>query len=78
MPLTARCKFVVESVTLHAYGSRSMKLSARYDEPLSKEDRAFNTATPGGEMTLQINNPAVFDTFVPGKHVYIDVIPIEE
>jgi hypothetical protein len=29
-------------------------------------------------MTLQINNPAVFDTFVPGKHVYIDVIPIEE
>lgn len=75
--MIARCKFVVEAVTHHAYGGRSIKLSARYDEPLSKEDRAFSTATPAGDMTVQINNPAVFDLFQPGKHVYIDVMPAE-
>lgn len=76
--MIARCKFVVESVTLHAYGSRSVKLATHYDEALSKEDRAFCKATPNGAMTVDITNPAVFDVFKPGTKVYVDVTPVDE
>lgn len=76
--MIARCKFVVESVTLHTYGGRTVRLEARYEEPLSKEDRAFSNATPTGKMEILIQNPKVFDLFQPGKQVYVDVIPIEE
>ena len=75
--MIARCKFTVESVTLHAYGSRTVTLVTHYDGALSKEDRAFSTATPNGKMTVDINNPNVFDVFKPGNKVYIDVSVIE-
>lgn len=75
--MTARCKFTVESVTEYAYGSRSVVLATHYDEALSKEDRAFSTATPSGKMEININNPKVFDIFRPGAKVYVDVTPIE-
>lgn len=76
--MIARCKFVVESVTHYAYGQRAVKLVARHDEPLSKEDRAFSNATPQGEMIITIANAKVFEVFEPGKKVYIDVTPIDE
>jgi hypothetical protein len=69
----ARCKFIVESVKQYAYGGREVHLQTAYDEKLSKEDRAFSTATPSGSMTVQINNPGVFNVFEPGKYVYVDV-----
>ena len=75
--ITARCKFTVESVTHHAYGGRTVKLTTAYDEPLSKEDQAFSKATPNGRMEVDISNERVFETFTPGKKVYVDVIPIE-
>jgi hypothetical protein len=75
--MTARCKFTVESVTHHAYGGRTVTMSAQYDEPLSKEDRAFSNATPSGKMTVDIQNSKVFDVFQPGAKVYIDVTPVE-
>lgn len=75
--ITARCKFTVESVTHHAYGGRTVKLQTAYDQPLSQEDRAFSNATPSGHMEVNINNERVFDTFAPGKKVYVDVIPID-
>ena len=76
--MIARCKFTVESVTHHAYGGRDVKLRTAYDEPLSKEDRAFSNATPTGSMEITIQNSKVFDVFKPGVKVYVDVIPIEE
>lgn len=76
--MIARCKFVVESVTHHAYGSRTVTLGTHYDEKLSKEDRAFSKATPNGKMTVDINNPLVFDLFAPGRKVYIDVSAVED
>lgn len=75
--LTARCKFTVESVTHHAYGSREVKLATHYDQALSQEDRAFSNATPSGSMTVVIQNPKVFDVFKPGQKVYVDVTPVE-
>ena len=35
--MIARCKFVVESVTHHAYGGRTVTLGTHYDEKLSKD-----------------------------------------
>jgi hypothetical protein len=75
--MIARCKFTVESVTHHAYGGRTVTLATHYDEALSKEDRAFSTATPSGKMQVDISNPKVFDVFKPGAKVYVDVVPIE-
>lgn len=74
--ITARCKFKVQDVTHHAYGGRTVKLSAQYDSSLP-EDRAFAKATPTGEMTVRIDNPVVFDVFEPGVEVYIDVTRVE-
>lgn len=34
-------------------------------------NRSFWEATPTGTLEMQINNPAVFDLFVPGKSVHI-------
>lgn len=75
--MIARCKFTVESVTHHAYGSRTALLRTHYDEPLSKEDRAFSNATPNGTMTVDIQNAKVFDIFKPGAKVYVDVSLVE-
>ena len=76
--MTARCKFTVESVTHHAYGSRTVKLQTHYDEKLSKEDRAFSNATPNGTMVIDIQNARVFDVFTPGAKVYVDVTPVAD
>jgi hypothetical protein len=76
--MIARCKFVVESVTHHAYGGRTVSMSTQYDTALSKEDRAFSNATPTGKMSVEIQNEKVFDVFKPGAKVYVDVTPIEE
>jgi hypothetical protein len=77
MPKTARCKFHIESVTLLAYGGRIVKMRTQYDKSLS-EDVSFAKATPSGEVSVQIDNPNVFDVFVPGKDVYVDVVTIDE
>lgn len=73
--MTARCKFQVVSMTHFGYDKnvREIILETRYDEKLSKEDIAFNKATPTGKMTVTINNPNVFDIFAPGNYVYLDV-----
>lgn len=77
MTRTARCKFVVGDVTHHPYGGRTVKLSTQYDQTVP-EDVAFTKATPSGEMSVRIDNPAVLDIFVPGAAVYIDITPVVE
>jgi hypothetical protein len=78
MPNTARCKFIVASVTQYGVGAnRKVRLETRYDEALAKEDRAFNKATPAGFMEIDIANPAVYGVFTPGAYVYVDVTPVE-
>ena len=76
--MTARCKFRVKSVTIYSHHERVVDLEASYDEPLSKEDRAFAKYTPNGQMTVTITNPSVFDVFKPESYVYIDITPAQE
>lgn len=74
--MIARCKFVVDSVTHHAYGGRTIKLQTQYDQTIP-EDRAFTKATPTGSIEIRVDNPAVFDVFAPGNTVYVDVTVVD-
>ena len=77
MSLIARCKFIVDSVTHHGYGGRTVKLNTHYDNTIP-EDRAFTKATPTGSMEVRIDNTGVFDVFQPGKYVYVDVTAVDQ
>lgn len=76
--IVARCKFTVDRV-VHYPGdhSRDIVLSTRYDEALSKEDRAFSKATPNGKLEITLSNPNVYELFTPGNVVYLDVTLVE-
>lgn len=74
-----RAKFKVVSVTQHDYESRArtIKLEPRYDESIP-EDRRFAQATPTGEMTIYVNNPAAIEYLTLGRLFYLDFTPVEE
>lgn len=74
---STRCKFRCASVEEQAGGAQNIRLQAMYDNTIP-EDRAFNTATPMGELTAWINNPAVQGFFQPGKSYYLDISPAPE
>ncbi len=38
----------------------------------SDENKAFFAATPGGQITLNVLNPAAAEQFVQGKEYYVD------
>jgi hypothetical protein len=54
--------------------SRSYDFQAMYD-PDVPEDQRYAKATPTGNLTIAIDNPAV--TFEPGKAYYLDITPAE-
>jgi hypothetical protein len=82
--ITTRCKFVVQEVTRQQWNcadagqpkkwAERIKLSAicSGDDP---ESVSFSKATPQGEMTFTVSNPAVIGQFEPGDEVYLDLIP---
>lgn len=51
------------------------KFSARYDTTIP-EDQRFQKATPSGDCTLQIDNPAVLEQLEAGTSFYVDFTPI--
>lgn len=75
---STRCKFRCHSV-IDSYGdTKVVNLSAVYapDDPES-ENGQFWTATPSGQITLTINNPAGAAIFEQGKDYYVDLTPAE-
>lgn len=48
---------------------RNYKFTAVYD-PTVPEDQRYALATPSGQVTIRIDNPAV--SFEPGKYYYLD------
>lgn len=75
----ARCKFTVTAVTPSYDGapptSQRVRMSTQYDQELAQEDEAFAKSTPSGDMTFQVDNPALAGFFEPGKAYYIDITP---
>lgn len=52
-------------------GAISVKLSAVYGGTKNSEDNQFSTATPSGEIRMQIDNPLTKDFIQPGKKYYV-------
>lgn len=73
----ARCKFTVIDIQGDpaSDSGATITLNTQYEEALSKEDVAFSKATPWGEMTFGLNNPALADFFKLGKAYYVDITP---
>lgn len=71
-----RGKFRVEQVTEHArFSGREVKLEAVYDDGI-EENRRFAEATPTGEITMHIDNPAAAEQFKVGTELYVDFTPV--
>ena len=70
------CKFVVESVTDFGNNHKQYKLRASYDSELCKDEKAFSTQTPSGELSITINNPAVHELLKPGMKVMLEITPV--
>jgi hypothetical protein len=51
-----------------------VRMNPSYENGVNK---AFWEATPTGSLEMQINNPAVFDFFRPGRKFWLDFTPVE-
>ena len=72
--MTVRTKFTLTEVT-HMQGTmRRLKFSAVYDQSVP-EDQRFQKATPWGELSMNVDNPAALEQFALGKAYYFDVNP---
>lgn len=75
--MNVRAKFAVTAITDQGQHSpKVVKLAPQYDMSIP-EDRRFQKATPWGEISLHIDNPAVVDALKIGKQFYVDMIPVE-
>jgi hypothetical protein len=73
--MSTRAKFRCDSVTDFGGGSREVKLSVVYDPTGNGENAGFTKATPVGNMTMRIDNPAAAVQFEPSKMYYVDISP---
>lgn len=73
-----RAKFKVVSVTQHAGNNegKTIRLMSYYDESIP-EDLRFAQATPSGELTMYVNNPAAVEELALGKFFYLDFTPVD-
>lgn len=71
-----RAKFVVSEVTDNGYSDK-VKMNAVYGGVTNAEDNTYSKATPSGDLTMQIDNPAVRGQIKPGQKFYLDFTPAE-
>jgi len=77
--MTVRAKMYCERIITEKYSHgevKTIEFTARYDQSIP-EDMRFQKATPSGKITLQIDNPAAIEQFIPGKQYYVDFTPTE-
>lgn len=78
--MTVRAKFRCTFETHKKWGpesehvTRSYEFQAMYD-PDAPEDQRYAKATPSGNLTIAVDNPAV--AFEPGKSYYLDFTPAD-
>jgi len=69
--MSVRAKMVLTAVTDFTWGGKSLKFSTQYDATIP-EDQRFQKATPSGEISMQVDNPAALAQFALGKAYYVD------
>ena len=72
---STRCKFRCNSIIPQSNESVVVNLSAVMSDDPESENGKFWTATPSGQTTLWINNPAGAAVFEQGKDYYVDFTP---
>jgi hypothetical protein len=74
-----RAKFRVMSIIEHAdnASARTIKMMPYYDDSIP-EDRRFSQATPSGELSMYVNNPAAIAELRIGRQFYLDFVPVDE
>lgn len=70
--MTVRAKFKV----INKEGNM-VKMLPVYSEDPNHENKKFWDATPSGDITMYITNPAAVDQFEAGKEYYVDFTPAE-
>jgi hypothetical protein len=77
--MTVRAKLQLTKVTHTLGGARELTFEARYDDKIP-EDQRFQKATPWGQLTMTVDNPAALAQFMIGDHYYLDFkrVPREE
>lgn len=73
-----RAKFKVTKVTTFEGGSQEVNLHAVYSGDKNSEDNQFSQATPSGQLTMHISNPAAIGFLEVGKSYYLDFTPAEK
>ena len=69
--MSVRAKMVLTAVTDFNWGGKSLRFSTQYDASIP-EDQRFQKATPSGEISMQVDNPAALAQFALGKAYYVD------
>ena len=78
--MSVRAKFTVQEIRAQSWnaetGAKTVVLLPQYDTSIP-EDQRFAKATPSGELTMQVDNPAAAEQFAHGKTFYVDFTPAE-
>jgi hypothetical protein len=69
--MTVRAKLQLTKVTTAIGGHKELIFETRYDDTIP-EDQRFQKATPWGQITMTVDNPAALAQFALGDHYYID------
>lgn len=56
---------------------KTVKLQPRYSKQVP-EDKRFAEATPTGDLTMYVNNPAALEHLKAGAIFYLDFVPVPE
>lgn len=64
-----RCHFVQKATDA---SSMTVHLGA-----VNSENEAWSLYTPGGQLSMNISNPAAFDLFQEGQMYYLDIQAVE-
>lgn len=73
--MKTRVKMQLQSITEYASGTtgaRKLAFACVYD-PTLPEDVRFQKATPSGEFSIYVDNPAVLSEMRVGKSYYLDL-----
>lgn len=72
-------KFQVSAIEHYSHPPKafSVKLNAVYpskeqDPAVYAENKSFSEATPSGQITMFVSNPAIFEAFKPGDYFYVE------
>ena len=55
----------------------TIKLQPVYDGDPASPNYSWSKATPSGEVTMQITNPAAYEQFKPGRCYFVDFSPAD-